>query len=267
MKKLFRSVALLCLGVTSIFTSVQAMHMSDALVKKTVFETLLQFFDGGRRAAAENRELFKSTCQKMGIDAHKIHFHLGKKFGSYARNVSLRKAVVLGLDDQYISLREREFVIAHELAHLKNNDSKERAVFTVKVVAGALGLGAVLERLGSRGITRLGPVNGYAGLVLLSGVCYYALPLISLKILYPRLQKQQEKRADLTAIVALRDKQGALDCFSRNCEENKKIRKNLISRGHVGYVCRHIDEQGNNLADKNHPLLTERLAYCKAASL
>jgi len=76
--------------------------------------------------------------------------------------------------------------------------------------------------------------------------------------------RYQEKRADIAAITALANKQGALDLFNRYQQENLIERQNLVWQGFTPEEI-DIDDTGNKLSDTQHPPLSERIAYINAA--
>jgi hypothetical protein len=78
---------------------------------------------------------------------------------------------------------------------------------------------------------------------------FYSVPSVS--------DIEEEKRADLKAAEILGDAEGGIYYFSTS------LMRNLILRRQPSVTDQTIDENGNNLSDKRHPKLTDRLEYLR----
>lgn len=213
-----------------------------------------------------DQKLFGELCQKMGLDSKKIHLIPGgyaSVTGASRVPVDYVKGTGMVYED-CISFSEhdccyprnqRAFILVHELAHIKNGDSLKKRTTSEHQ-----------QEISVENDSRL-----------------------------------REKQADLMAIAVLKDKFGALEFFKSACKENlecrrkiseflssKKKNKDYVSISKFLYrgifsrdttlanedlvdeeglkdAMKAIDEKGNNLFNKKHPLLTDRIAYCNAA--
>jgi len=258
MKKAFLGLMMFSLVSGCVFSSTRADQLipnSQKTLTTMISDCCTQLFDRLCGNVIDQQTLFKETCQKMGMDAQKIKFHIGNSVDdSYAQN----NTVVLGLRDAFLPKREREFVIAHELAHIKNKDNRRQYILAGKASVGSFCLSIGLDIVRSRLLQTKGRAFGE----FIPAVLCCAAPFVMLVAQAKRL----EKEADLTAIAALKEKQGAIDFFKRFCEENKRISKvNYNQQGFFSMLRFPVDRHGNYLRDFTHPRLTDRIAYCSAA--
>ena len=254
---------------------------------KKLFFGLMMFFVGATvprfvytMQLPYDRELqtlfFKEVCKKMGVDSDKVRLELDNECLSYC--CARGNTVVIREEMKNLPTHQLEFAIAHELAHIKNNylrDVKDQKV--IKEVCTHLGfwtwtgLTAATSFLGfkivnnrlktSTGKIAVGAVMVASSMFVWSKILGLSGGSDCLKVI-----KEEEKCADLMAIAALKSKRGAIDYFRDCCEINKEHRTSYIKKGDISGAQK-FDELGNYLLDNNHPLLTERIAYCQAASL
>lgn len=159
--------------------------------------------------------------------------------------------------------KSKDFTIAHELAHLNHNQLK-------------------LKTFSLHKIQKVISVFGFTGGILLFALSLLIIPVVSAAVTLamggiaatvsigsvalklntekPLLNDSimEEKRADLDAVKTLKDAEGAIYLFETYLQQNRAIRQS-----HSFIKNYHIDKNGNNLGDKKHPLLTERVAYLR----
>jgi hypothetical protein len=224
--------------------------------KELTLELQKQFFEAlseslRKMPTPRQKELFEDVCQKMGMDSKKIVLLKENDEADYKvlfnPSSGLIPIIKLGRDSEEVTEDELSFIFAHELAHMKHNDGQKslgaRAMLAgVSVLCAIPAAKSMLNFPKSPSTTAVGLAATYA----FASSCL----LDSVESFF---EKQKEKRADLTAIVALKNKAGAIAYFNRAREKN--IKSNDWR----------VDKEGNNKSDHKHPRLTERIAYCNAA--
>jgi len=173
------------------------------------------------------------------------------------------QATISLVRDRNLYEKSKDFTIAHELAHLNHTQVDESNFYLHRVQetisAGGLISGIFLLVLA---VSILPYVPIAVTLVVAGvGVSVSIATLISwLNRSLPSVQKshvEEEKLADLDAVEALQDAQGGIYYF-----DSLRIH-NLAVRSSNSSAISQVDLQGNNLKDKGHPLLTERIAYLR----
>jgi len=120
---------------------------------------------------------------------------------------------------------ELDFIISHELSHIKNNDyfnSFKKSIIVVVFDVVFFPVSLIVEIIANTALNHL--------------------------------DRKQEKAADLNALRILNTNVGAVRSFQKAIDQNIFLRK----ESKYTYTA-----QGNNRADLRHPPLTERLAYAK----
>ncbi|MDZ4153960.1 M48 family metalloprotease [Methylicorpusculum sp.] len=210
----------------------------------------------------EHQKLFEQVCAKLKIDPRTITIKqcTGLKENYHTAALGAGFSLLL-FDKQDIDLptQKLSFVMAHEIAHIKNNDApKKLAVSFISCTAGAFLAYKPLQKFIQ------GPRTILTKACALTG--FYLLSHWITNTSRDRYSRYQEKRADLTAITALADKQGAIDLFTLYRQENLAERQNLLWQGLTPKET-DVDDAGNKLSDRQHPSLSERIAYINAAIL
>jgi hypothetical protein len=274
MKRLFLGLMMFFVGVT-IPCFAYAMQLPSVYVNtvnNVSFETTTNVND------RELQKLFKELCQKMGVHSDKVRLELDNKLSS--RVCATSNTVIIGEEIKKLPKDQLEFAIAHELAHIKNShlrDLKNQKVVkeTCTYLGFWTGLTAATSFLGFNMVKNRLKTN--TGKVAVSIVAVTFSMFVWSKVIgliggsdcfkvIQSSKKEEEKHADLMAIAALKSKRGAVDYFRGCCERNKEHRTSCIKKGDISGAQK-FDELGNYLLGDDHPLFTERIAYCDAASL
>jgi Zn-dependent protease with chaperone function len=297
MKQLFFGLSILCFGAGVTSTPVQAFPIPAPTRATLAAAGLTLLFVGpfvkkiiGDQSEVdeeikrdkgqplpEQQVLFAQICKKMNLDDKKITLINSSSTGNIGgENPIVGLGVEEGIKD--LSSEELSYVMAHELGHIKNHDEivYERIAYA-NLVASSL-CAVPIARLIARSNCNL-VAKG------LAACAYFVFSKKALDSFSSYQSRRLEKRADLTAVTALGSKKGAIDFFNRGLKGNLainrffknmrdesllnnpslalRIRWNLISL-YLKNFALNVDEHGNNLMDTEHPLTTERIAYCDA---
>jgi len=158
---------------------------------------------------------------------------------------------VLSNEDQFE--KAKDFVITHELSHIKHYEMKKAAsvvIFVFEIIQTIIELGRLL-----------------ISTFIFTPFSYHEADQTSLTLrhvlvddrAYAYLENREkltEKYADLDAAAVLKTAEGGLHMFNASQEGNKFLRNIQLNLGNVTY-----DEQGNTLKSRTHPSYTERKAY------
>jgi hypothetical protein len=168
---------------------------------------------------------------------------------------SLRRLIELLKDPSQFE-KAKDFLLAHELAHLFHSQEMWRHQEVGRKAVGGMMTAAVIMLFIVAFCPLIHPV------IFLSGygvVCIITVASVCtcLKLPWkPTLSAiEQEKEADLDAADTLGDASGGIYWF-----KNEMV-NNLHCRRRFPELARHIDGQGNNTNDKGHPPHSERVAY------
>jgi len=236
-----------CLAIAFIapFVKKIAKTLAEGRENRTLIERLES------QPSAEQRRLFGQICIKMGMDPTKIILLQSQTLPSGTLG-GLNPIVVLGYDSQNISSEELSFIMAHELAHIKNNDSINGAKIQFSC-AGIAGLSAIFVA------KKIVDLQKNILVKMLAASCYSYLSYRLFGSLESYLTRRMEKRADITAVKTLKNKNGAVKYFKHHMALNLALSDRLPKGA--------VDRVGNYLLDPEHPLLTERIAYCESCPL
>jgi hypothetical protein len=141
-----------------------------------------------------------------------------------------------------------DFTICHEIAHMKQAKKFYNKVFAV------MGLWSTLF-WGFYFIT-----NVFFGVIY--GICLFSL-IIPITIYFKKCSYSidREKRADLIASETLGTAKGGISMFKEDLW-NQKLNRFIFGQKLLKKITQiDISPEGNNLTDKTHPLLTERINY------
>jgi hypothetical protein len=156
--------------------------------------------------------------------------------------------------------QSRDFIIGHEVAHL----SHEQATGVAEMISiaqdsiAAFGVIAPLFALvlifGFTPLISVGFALTAAGIAFTISATSLVIWLTQKKSAPSLSDVEQEKKADLDSAKVLRNAQGGIYYFDA-------VRMHQLRIRHRNSANTSIDELGNNLGDKKHPPVTERLAY------
>lgn len=172
--------------------------------------------------------------------------------------------VILMLRDPELYAKAKDFIMGHEIAHL-SHFRREQLDYYRRFIQEVISLGGI-----TAGICMLFAVVSIIPVVQLTvtvGVSGVAIGMIGASVLnllnkskdfQPSLsQIEEEKKADLDSVRMLRDVDGGVYYFQTSMLRNVKVRNSMPSTRSS------IDERGNNLNDKDHPLHSDRVDYLK----
>ncbi|MGE0010142.1 MAG: M48 family metalloprotease [Candidatus Babeliales bacterium] len=231
-------------------------------------QTAKTTFGASEDLSPELQETINTILTKFGIDPKTIR--VLNSTSPYVQPALAIGSNVMLINQSMVanySLEELEFLVGHELAHLQAKDNAEGIVVALAAPFIAhYGLRAwdagvnkattyLKERVAPHSFadTTLTNINTTNNWVSTCGVttCFVAWKL------YNAWSRQVERDADWFAIKHLKSSKGACDFFSRIQEQQKPMRELSWKHRIV------IDKNGDNLGDNLHPLLSERIAYCK----
>jgi hypothetical protein len=159
--------------------------------------------------------------------------------------------------------KSRDFTLGHELAHLNHTQVKERilqalylqeSVSAAGIVGGIFLLCVALSIIPFVHLTVTLIVAGVAISVSIAAIVFWlnkATPPASISSV------EEEREADMDALNTLQEARGGIHYFETLRQQNLAVRQSNPDQRRV------IDENGNNLRDKKHPTLTERIAYIR----
>jgi len=160
------------------------------------------------------------------------------------------------LRDPSLFEKGKDFIIGHELAHLAHFQEGLAIKLYDSIALGGIMAAFFLLFLtvSMAPIVHLGITVGVCGIAIamtVGGICgslahqrHAALSMI-----------EEEKKADLDAVKMLNDAKGGIYYFQSSIDRHLALRRSSFA------AQRDIDERGNNLKDKHHPPLTDRVAY------
>ncbi|NGX56800.1 MAG: Protease HtpX [Candidatus Anoxychlamydiales bacterium] len=219
-------------------------------------------------------EKINELANKLKIN-HEIEIHPGKK--TFITQDWMKKKAYLIIDVKKFencSKEINEFVLAHELAHIKHNDSFLKRLFININLIVKVALAVLFSNSFSLGFLAL------SGIILIIYDIPFSLTiaftpitlvhsLISL-VAYSIFSKFQEERADKTALSVCSDKAKAQAwIFFKNEQKTFLDVRCKLNRSSIIYhkILSHIliDENGNVRFPFNftHPKLQTRINYCR----
>jgi len=168
------------------------------------------------------------------------------------------QTVIKFMRDQNLYEKSKDFTLGHELSHLNHAQLGQWSLSHMKesislagIIGGILLLFLALSIIPFVHLAVTLTVGGTAVTMAILGMLAYLKTMISSQSVI-----EEEKSADIKSAEVLQDAVGGIYLFETYRHQNLTIRHRDPTR--------HIDENGNNLRDKNHPPLTERIAYLKA---
>ncbi len=190
-------------------------------------------------------------------------FGITQNFQPEKSGQGILQRLLLLLRDRDLFEKAKDFTLGHEMAHFahcQKSGDKLNIWKLVSDVAFVIGAATTLFAFG------LVPFVSSVIIVSIAGVGFvlFTGAMISF-FFYDRsvcaASREEEKQADLDAARALQDVQGGIYYF-----DNSR-RFNLAKRISNPSLNNQFDAKGNNLKDKHHPLLSERIAYLRALPL
>ena len=226
---------------------------------------VLSMANARRVTFEENPDLFRlveNTAIMAGLPTPKIYLIEDDSLNAFATGrspetgiVALTRGIVKKLDKN-----ELQAVIAHELAHIGNRDTRLMLI-TVAGIGCFLFFGELLLRMALRGGGGRGRNNGKAALFLiLMGVACLVFGYIIAPILRMALSRRREYQADATAAKITRDPDALMRALTK-IAFNPRV-ESLDSSPLVGNMC--IANPAEQSFFKGlyctHPQIDDRLA-------
>lgn len=168
---------------------------------------------------------------------------------------ALQRVIKL-LRDPILYEKGKDFVIGHELAHLAHSQEGflAKAYETMSIGGIMVGIFTLILAVSITPVVHLTITVGVAGIAIAitggSALAWFnqAKPANLSEI-------EEEKKADLDSVRMLNDAEGGIYYFQSSIAHHLALRRSQPA------MRRDIDERGNNLNDKDHPPLTDRVAY------
>lgn len=170
------------------------------------------------------------------------------------------QTVIKLMRDRNLYEKSKDFTLGHELSHLNHVqlgqwylNHEKKSISTVGVIGGILLLFLAVS---------ISPFVHLAVTLTAGGI---AITISTLGILThlktmgsSRSVIEEEKIADMESAEVLQDATGGIYLFETYRHQNLAIRLSGLPQ------MLNIDKNGNNLRDKSHPPITERIAYLRA---
>jgi heat shock protein HtpX len=225
-----------------------------------------------RVEAPELHNLLDEVCVSAGMLGNKPKLYLvddpaPNAFATGLKPEDSHIAVTTGLVER-LPRYELRAVLAHEVAHIRNDDI--RAVTVAVATAGLVALLAdVLVRMmwfgGGRGRSRGGGNQGGAQVIfLVLGLVAVVLAPIAAQLIRFAVSRQREYLADATAADLLRDPQSMVNALRRIGGDQTNLRRFEVATAHLWFE-EPNDTRGAGGAAKiarrfaTHPSITERI--------
>jgi hypothetical protein len=250
--------------VKNLFSKIQKDNFTD--------KDLQLVSDCYYKSSNQINNLYKKLLKEYNLDPKNIHFitdfHLGSDAFTHIDIKGLSNSILFlgfnfifpcSLNDK--CLKQTEFVLAHEISHIKNKHYLKGLAFAVFICSSAILFSFFMPLY----LAQL--ATSYTFFSLLSN---FKIPLLFLNLLLEiylpfKYMKNQEKEADLDALKKVGSK-GAIDLFEKLLKENIEYRKEVLENGswYRKLLTRlAISSSGNDNFDIYHPKITDRIKYFK----
>ncbi len=172
--------------------------------------------------------------------------------------------VILLLRDPVLFAKSKDFVMGHEVSHLSQYRREQLdhycGLFQELVSFGGITTGICILFA----VISIVPVAQLSVTIGVSSIAIGVIGASTINLMHkskgfqlPLSQIEEEKKADLDSARVLGDVDGGVYYFQTQMLANVKLRNRLPS------LRSSIDERGNNLRDKDHPLYSDRVDYLK----
>lgn len=207
----------------------------------------------------ELEEKIKHLTDKMGIKKEIVLMELdGSLTSAEAMGCCLLPGKAgIGIYPGFIEISEgeQEFILAHELSHIKNNDMLSSPIFSGFVhVISTVAIGILFPSTIVPFSSWLGYMGSYSPAVA-SG-CFISIVAMIV------FNRWREERADIAGFAACSDqgKKGALSVFQKKCGKNLTLRNDLFAPWYMILLkSLLISPKGDDRLDLLHPLLSSRI--------
>lgn len=187
-----------------------------------------------RKAASDVKPILK----KLGLNPEKIQTVVADNF-DWDGGLATSEHIVLGSKWNELNVSERDFLLAHEGAHIADHATFKKTFGPNLLNVAAMLLCEKFVFIPTKRVSQSAMAQGIDS--FLNGILMYCLHMAKKKIDLP-LARYLEKSADLQAVKALDSNRGGIKYFERVRE-------------------REIKETGAELPCTTHPTPTQRIAY------
>ena len=227
----------------------------------------------GARQADRKRDfdfytVVENLCIAKGLPKPRLYIIEDSAPNAFATGRDPKHAVVCATTGllQKLSRTELEGVIAHELTHITNFDTRLMSVVTVLVGTVAL-LGDWLLRTRWRG--RSSKDSGSAGaLLMILGIVFAILSPIIAQFIQLAISRRREFMADAGSVSITRQPQGLISALQKISSDHEALEAANKATAHLYIVSPFKDKRASSVGwfanlFNTHPPLEERIAILK----
>jgi heat shock protein HtpX len=227
---------------------------------------------GARPADRKKDFLFYTVAENLsiatGVPKPKLYVINDSAPNAFATGRDPKHAVVCATTGllEKLDRTELEGVIAHELSHVKNYDTRLMAIVAILVGMVAL-LADVFLRVGLRG--RGNRREGEAGTIfLVVGLIFAILSPLIAKLIQLAVSRRREFFADASSVAVTRQPQGLISALSKISSDQEPLEAANKATAHL-YIANPFKEKGHGavgwFADlfNTHPPVEQRISALK----
>ena len=165
---------------------------------------------------------------------------------------------------QKLTRTELEGVIAHELSHIKNYDTRLMSIVAVLVGMVAL-LGDIFLRISFRGGRSDRRGSEVSALFLIVGIVFAILSPIIARLIQLAVSRRREFFADSSSVALTRQPSGLISALEKIAKDHEPLEAANKATAHL-YIVNPFKEKGHGAVDwlaglfNTHPPLSERIA-------
>jgi len=159
---------------------------------------------------------------------------------------------------------ELEGVIAHELSHIKNYDTRLMSIVAILVGMVAL-LGDIFLRISFRGSRSDKKENQAGAIFLLLGIVFAILSPIISQLIQLAVARRREFLADASSVLVTRQPSGLISALGKIASDHEPLEAANKATAHL-YIVNPFKEKGHGAVDwfsglfNTHPPISERIA-------
>ena len=159
---------------------------------------------------------------------------------------------------------ELEGVIAHELSHIKNYDTRLMSIVAILVGMVAL-LGDIFLRISFRGSRSDKKENQAGAIFLLLGIVFAILSPIISQLIQLAVARRREFLTDASSVLVTRQPSGLISALGKIASDHEPLEAANKATAHL-YIVNPFKEKGHGAVDwfsglfNTHPPISERIA-------
>lgn len=233
---------------------------------------------GARKATKEEDNLFTSVVENIslgaGIPNPKLYVIDDSAPNAFATGRDPEHAVVCATTGLLSKLTrtELEGVVAHEMSHIRNYDTRLMSIVSVMVGLIAL-LGDWLLRSSWHGrrSSDSDSKNGLAAIILILGILFAILSPIIAKLIQLAISRRREFMADAGSVGITRQPQGLITALEKISGDHEPLEAANKATAHL-YIVSPFKDQSGRAVEKlaklfnTHPPVLERIATLQKMS-